>query len=76
MTHEERAQMIADSWLEDGPVLKTYILRALRAVEIESLERAAKVAESYELTRNGEQIFPCTAVARVIRSLKDKTQDA
>lgn len=47
----------------------SHIASALRDVERETLERAAKVAEAEESTRSGDQVYPCIAIAAVIRSL-------
>lgn len=46
-----------------------HVAQALRDVERETLERAAKVAEAEESTRSGDQVYPCIAIAAVIRSL-------
>lgn len=93
MTHDERARKLVeriharddDGYLVVPPhVAAVWIAEALRTVELEALERAAKVADGYAntdvigRTKDGNSAGKATAseVAYKIRSLKEQTQDA
>lgn len=76
MTPEAKARELCkrvQRWLSNGQPdgdLEVIADEFVRDVERETLERAAKVAEAEESTRSGDQVYPCMAIAAVIRSLK------